>query len=80
MKRFRGGERVIVKAVGDYVRIEIPPTHGTVGRLRMRDNGAWVELDRRVPDEFEAHPFCADDPRGRGTHVLAYPEDCEESK
>ena len=73
MKRFGNGQRVLVKAVEED-RIPIPPTLGTVRRLRMADAGAWVALDSRLEDKF--HPFPADD-ETRSTHVLAYPEDCE---
>lgn len=69
--RLTHGIRVRVNAVGDD-GIEIPPTDGTVKRLRRADNGAWVELDTRLDDEL--HSFAADDEAGRGRHVLTYPE------
>lgn len=47
---------------------------GTVYRPRRCDEGAWVRLDERS-DAPNAHPFPADDERGRD--VLAYPEDYE---
>lgn len=75
MVRFKDGQRVLVKAVGQYERIEIPPTLGTVRRLRRADVGAWVELDSMPDDNLRSFP--ADDAGGRGNHVLAYPEDCE---
>jgi hypothetical protein len=66
MKHLSKGQRVLVKAVGEF--------HW---RLRMQDNAAWVALDHRLDDRF--HPFPADDAT-RSTHVLTYPEDCEEAK
>jgi hypothetical protein len=47
---------------------------GHVERLRMGDGGAWIALDQRQGDSA-VHPFPADD--RRGTHVLAFPEDCD---
>ena len=72
MTGFHMGQRVLVSRVGlDGTRID--PTAGTVTRLLMRDDGAWIELDRRQGDA--AHPFPPDDRRGK--HVLSYPEWCE---
>lgn len=72
MVRLTNGQRVLVSAVGDD-GTEIPPTLGTVKRLRMADNGAWVALDQRV-DVPNVHLFDSTDPRG--TQVLTYPEYC----
>jgi hypothetical protein len=69
MKRFWLGQRVVVARSRDVVVNSV----GTVYRLRRADDGAWIALDARCADE-RVHPFQADDPRG--THVLAYPEDC----
>lgn len=77
MKRFKNGQRVLVKATGDFNAIRfVEPMAGVVVRLRHADDGAWIALDRRA-DDPGAHPFAVDDASGRGTHVLAYPEDCE---
>jgi hypothetical protein len=47
---------------------------GTVVRMRMADNGAWVSMDEALPASLVSFP--ADDDRHH--HVLLYPEDCEE--
>ncbi len=73
--RFRDGQRVLVMSI-DEVPGRIPPTEGTVVRLRRGDDGAWVALDQRL-DVPGAHPFPAEDQRGR--HVLVYPENCAEA-
>jgi len=74
-------QRVVVvrstSPYGDGDTVELGAA-GTVVRLRMRDGGAFVALDARLSGEVErAHMFPVDDHAGRGTHVLAYPEDCE---
>lgn len=77
MKRFSKGQRVIVYSVMDNdEEIEIPGGElGNVARLLMRDNSAWIELDRRV-DIPGAHPFPVDDSRHR--HVRAFPDQCSD--
>lgn len=78
MKRFSQGQRVFVKVIDDPNGDEALPIHapGTVKRIRRADNGCWIALDKRSPTPG-AHPFPENDAAGRGTHVLAYPEDCE---
>lgn len=72
--KWRVGERVLVKVCGRNDEWPLdPPVLGTITRKLIRDDSAWVALDVRVLDE--AHPFSADD--SRGTHVLAWPENCE---
>lgn len=68
--RFRNSQRVVVIRDAEGNSLSAP---GRVCRLRRCDDGAWVALDKRHPDA--CHPFAEGD--GRGTHVLAYPEDCE---
>ena len=78
LKRLRLGMRIVVHAACPRPHAEpvaIGPAAGTVARELSRDNSAWVALDRRVDDSL--HPFPANDPHGRGLHVLAWPEDCE---
>lgn len=70
MKRFLDGQRVVVKQNANGIALNTP---GVVRRLRT-DGGAWVALDVRSKVE-SVHPFPADD--SRGTHVLAYADDCE---
>lgn len=48
---------------------------GMVWRQRRCDYGAWVAMDSEVPESVREFP--ADDPHGRGRHVLLYPDQCE---
>lgn len=70
MKRFADGQRVVVKQNASGIALNAP---GVVRRIRT-DGGAWVALDVRSKVE-PVHPFPVDD--SRGTHVLAYADDCE---
>lgn len=72
MKRFTNNQRVVVRRDTDGNEI---CALGQVKRLLKRDDSAWVALDERHPNAN--HPFPVDDPRG--THVLAWPEDCEQA-
>ncbi len=74
MRRFHLNQRVIVRR--DARDHELGGAPGTVTRLRRADDAAWVRLDVRH-ENVAAHPFPADDYAGRGTHVLAWPEDCD---
>jgi hypothetical protein len=73
--RFREGQRVRVLWCA---RDEGTPVNavGTVVRLRRADEGAWIALDKRH-EHAAFHPFPAEDESGRGTHLLAYPDECE---
>jgi hypothetical protein len=53
---------------------------GTVVRCRRADRGAWIALDqiREDANPVPCHPFSENDEYGRGTHVLAYPDDCDD--
>ena len=73
---FRNGQRVRVNSCmrrphGEIVELGGVP--GRVTRLLTRDDSAWIELDER--HSKDVHPFAPDD--SRGTHVLAFPEQCE---
>lgn len=70
MMSFATGQRVMVLRDDHGIALNAP---GTVSRVRG-DGGAWIALDRRSL-VTKVHPFPADD--HRGTHVLAYPCDCE---
>lgn len=67
MRRFENSQRV--KVLEGLLEGKI----GVVVRLRMADNGAWVEMDEDIPESMRSFP--ANDSRGK--HVLLYPEDCE---
>ncbi len=72
MNQFRNKLRV--KIVDDE-----HPCHGKEGRvvrLRMADNGAWINMNEEVPDDFRSFPVS--DEAGRRNHLLLYPEQCEE--
>jgi hypothetical protein len=84
VKRFRGGQRVLVLRAaregfrppfGEPGSTAIVNRRGTVRRLRHADDAAWIALDERS-DTPDVHAFPADD--SRGTHVLAMPEWCDE--
>lgn len=69
------GERVLVRVAGRYGEFPLdPPVMGTIVRKLARDESAWVALDVRQSCGG-CHPFPADD--SRGTHVLAWPDDCD---
>lgn len=60
------------------VRVCVPFSilHGYTGRIVRRckqDNGAWVRMDRDLPEALRAFP--ATDERFRD--VLLYPKECE---
>ena len=68
MIRFHNNQRVTVVDGDDAGKT------GTVVRLRMSDDGAWVKLDSEP-----AHPrFPADD--SRHCDVMLYPEQAEPAK
>ena len=71
MKRFENEIRVVVTDKSHALH----GMGGTVKRLRMGDNGAWVAMDGPVPDELRYFP--SDDIHARGNHVLLYPEECD---
>lgn len=68
MKQLKLGQRVYVQKDEDGEDIGIP---GTVARLMMRSNGAWVKLDER----HERCPFPADDAT-RAKNIATFPEYC----
>lgn len=82
MKELRYGARVLVRAamagVDEVTFVE--PMAGVVRRPRRCDDGAWVQLDAMLADaEAAAQPFRDNDPSDdRRTHVLTYPEFCDE--
>jgi hypothetical protein len=73
MNRFKRGQRVHVLYDDDGDEIGI---NGTVCRLRMADNGAWITLDKR----HDKCPFPEDDASGRGTHIMSFPDFCEKER
>ena len=75
-RRFKDGERVLVKAYGFDDAPLNPPAWATVKRIRRADDGAWVAFDFRLADVN--FPFPADDEHGRATHVIAFPVNCDD--
>lgn len=69
MKRFANGQRVTVKE-GPLEGVQ-----GTVVRLRISDDGAWVKMDKRIESNHDLFPFPAGDSRSHNT--MLYPEDCQ---
>jgi len=65
--------------LGQHIRI-IDPEHpmtgkaGRVSRIRFSHRDHWVAMVDLPPDELRAFP--ADDPYGRGYHILLYPDQC----
>ena len=68
MKKLLKGERVRV------VQRDHPlyQQSGTVVRVRMADDGAWVEMDGDLPEAVRQFP--AGSPQAR--HVVMYPDQC----
>lgn len=69
MRAFTRGQRVTIETFGNA---SLVGQSGTVRRVRMGDNGAWVEMDSRPPAQFCSFP--ADD--SRANHLLLCPELC----
>lgn len=67
MKRFRYRQRVRV------VRGEPLGGKGTVVRLKIADDGAWVKMDT-LRDNLRVFPIGDD----RQNHIELFPEMCEE--
>lgn len=71
MTRFKNGQRVQVVDDERGLKGEC----GQVVRLLMRDNSAWINMDRDLPMDLRSFP--ADDPHGRANHINLFPEECE---
>jgi hypothetical protein len=59
--------------------------HAVLRRPRRCDDGAWFEIVGTLTTEerdFASRelPFPADDPHGRGQHVLLYPAQCRKEE
>lgn len=74
MKRFQLHQRVRITEA-DH---ELLGRAGQVVRMRHCDDAAWVAMDEPLPEGWRAFP--ADDPAGRGCHLLIDPEFCSEEK
>lgn len=71
MRNFSNGQRIKVNLPHDRMHGKV----GTVVRLRMGDNGAWVKMDDELPEELRSFPVGD----SRDHHLLLYPEDCEKA-
>lgn len=71
LRRFTNGQRVVVV---NPTNVVMDNKTGTVVRLRMADNAAWVNMDEELPVALQSFP--SGDPRSR--HVLLWPDECEE--
>lgn len=74
MDKFQKAQRVMVRRTEDGILLA-PPEPGTVRRIKISHDTAFIELDVRV-DRTGVHPFPASDPT-RGRFVVAYPDDCD---
>jgi hypothetical protein len=72
MKRFKCGMRVRIVSHKD---VNMIGNEGTVYRLRIADNGAWVRMDKRLATEW--FPF--GDMDSRSNHTLLSPDQCEKA-
>lgn len=68
MKYFHNGDRIVVTEKGHLLG-----KHGTVVRLLIRSQEAWVRMDENLPDDLASFP--EDD--ARHNHVLLWPDQCE---
>ena len=78
MERFEDHQRVVV-VNPDHNRQPLKGRTGTVVRLRIADNMAWVNMDEPLPEEFCS--FTENDgygqPEIRRNHILLDPAECE---
>lgn len=82
MRKFELGQAVQV--LGEVRCLAPPPSSkeqdalagetGTVVRLRRADEAAWVRMDCGLPADLRSFP--ADDERGRGRHIILWPQWC----
>ena len=72
MKQFIGGERV---KIIDSKHPLFNKT-GIIARLRISDNGAWVNMDKNIPESLAS--FGKND--SRRNHILLEPWQCAEGK
>ena len=70
MKHFEENQRVKVNAIGHPLLGQT----GTVWRVHMRDNDAWIDMDGDLPDELRS--FFGEDDERRNLIELS-PKDCE---
>lgn len=68
MKKFTNGQRVTVTDSESL----LCGKQGRVCRLRICDNGAFVDMDDNLPAELQLFP----DGDSRQRHTMLYPEQC----
>lgn len=72
MRYFTAKSRIIITQHPNAAMVGLK---GTVERLRIADDGAWVKMDSRLDsNEF---PFRNQDGDSRQNNALLYPENCE---
>lgn len=69
---FKGVKQVRVCTDGNILK----GYAGKIVRRRKQDDGAWVRMERDLPESLRAFP--ADDERFRD--IMLYPEECEAVK
>ena len=72
MKRFKNGQRVQV-VTPDQEHAKLINQCGTVVRLLIRDESAWVRMDNDPGDELARFPVGDD----RRNDVNLFPDECE---
>lgn len=72
MKRFKTGQRVTI--IDGYP--ELIGKLGTVQRLRMGDDGAWIKMDDELPKCYRSFPTTDE----RSRNIMLYPDDCAVAK
>lgn len=72
MKRFKNGQRVTVTDSESALYGK----HGRVCRLRICDDGAFVDMDEPLPQMMQLFP----DGDERAKHTMLYPEQCAVTK
>jgi hypothetical protein len=73
VERFSNGQRVKITTDALTKGISMLGKVGTVVRIRMQDNGAWIEMDDPLPEELASFELGDN----RRNHIIFYPEECE---
>ena len=86
MRAFQLGQ--MVRVLADVDCLAPPPSSaaqlalagktGTVVRLRVADEAAWVRMDCDLPAALRSFP--ADDEHGRGRHIMLWPQECRAAR
>lgn len=72
MKGFKNGGRIVVT----NKQHELYGIKGTVVRLRMSDDAAWVRMDERPSGAAQLFPFGSNDADARQNNAMLWPDEC----